>query len=141
MKTERMISCEYPTVLKRSCCRGLLETVHGIKVNKEAALEVIFVYLDEEDILGDGIRFTGFKGGGCCEYHNKNGLFRQVTIKLPTEESGHLTLGVVLHEIAHALNYIDHNDGMHSDSFVAILDYLIMSEWYYEEEQEVVDYN
>ena len=76
MKSERMITCEYPTVLKLSTCKGLLQTVHGIAITEEAALQVIFSYLDESDFQ-DGVRFTGKTGPGLCEY-KKSGRFRTV---------------------------------------------------------------
>lgn len=139
MKTERMITSEYPTVLKRSTCRGLLETVHGIVITEEAANQVIFSYLDVGD-LQDGVRFTGKTGPGLCEY-KKSGHFRTVNLRLPGEKTGKLTLGMTLHEIAHALNYIDHNDVNHGNSFVAILDNLIMSEWYWDEEEAAKELN
>lgn len=128
-----MITEEYPTVLKRSTSRGLLETVHGVAITEEAARQVIFAYLDEGDVQ-EGVRFTGETGPGLCEYR-RQGLSRVVNLRLPGEKTGKLTLGMVLHEIAHALNYIDHDEVNHGDSFVAVLDNLVTSEWYWEEEQ------
>ena len=139
MKTERMITAEYPTVLKRSTCRGLLETAHGIAITEEAALQVIYAYLDENDFQ-EGVRFTGKMGPGRCEC-KKNGHFRVVNLRLPSENSKKLTLGMTLHEVAHALNYIDHNEANHGDSFVAVLDNLVMSEWYWDEEEAAKELN
>lgn len=95
-------------------------------------MQVIFAYLDEDEFQ-DGVRFTGETGPGSCEYRRK-GLSRAVNLRLPSEKTGKLTLGMVLHEIAHALNYIDHGEVNHGDSFVAVLDNLVRSEWYWEEE-------
>lgn len=127
-----MITSEYPTVLKRSSCRSLLERVHGISITEAAARQLIFTYLDEDEIEND-IRFTGKTGPGCCEYKNK--YHRRVDIRLPSENSGLLTLGMTLHEIAHGLNYIDFDEKGHGDSFITVLDNLVMSEWYSKEEQ------
>lgn len=139
MKTERMITAEYPTVLKRSTCRGLLETVHGKAITEEAALQVIFSYLDESDFQND-VRFTGKTGPGLCEY-KMSGLSRTVNLRLPSEKTGKLTLGMTLHEVAHALNYIDHKEVNHGDTFVAVLDNLVMSEWYWDEEEAARELN
>lgn len=117
-----MITSEYPTVLGRSKNKKLLEMIHNTPITETASLKVIFAYLDEYEVK-EGIRLTGTSGRGKCEFRGQ-----QVNIMLPREDSGKLTLGITLHEIAHAINYMDHKERDHGVNFVKILDNLAMSE-------------
>jgi hypothetical protein len=110
---------EYPTVLSRSVYRLDLEEAHRTVISEEAARKIIFVYLDEGEVRD--IRFSCRTARGWCSYHRTS-----VTLKFHPRE--HLTLGIVLHEIAHALNWLDGGKRGHGDKFVEILDGLLRSE-------------
>jgi hypothetical protein len=129
-----MITTEYPTVLKRSKDRTLLEKMHGIVISEASAREVVFSYLDPEEFSTD-VRFTGTSGRGRCEYKSNN---RRIDIMLPSDDSKRLTLGITLHEIAHAIAYLDHNAPKHDDTFVKVLDGLAFSEWTWKTEDKAL---
>ena len=118
-----MITNEYPTVLSRSRDREALVQSHSTRISVKKARETIFAYIDEYEINTD-VRFTGKTGRGLCE-HFKNG---KIDIMLPAEDTGKLTMGITLHELAHALAFLDRKGRQHDDGFVAVLDNLILSE-------------
>jgi predicted metallopeptidase len=113
----------YPTVIKRSKNAGLLERLHSIKVTEEAARQVVFDYLDEQEV--EEVRFTGTSGRAICRLYSKE----RCMLRYPREDTGKLNLYLVLHEIAHFIAYQQFGEKAHGDIFVNVLDDLAMSEW------------
>ena len=117
---------EYVSVLKASSHPDKLRTTWKVRVTELEATQLIFAYVDEDEI--EEIRFTGKTGRGLCRYLGKNHC-RKATLRLPAEKTGKLSLGIVLHELAHALVWADSGkNAHHGPAFVNVLDRLVASE-------------
>ena len=114
-----MITWEYPTVLKGSKDRAALEKMHDVNISEDFAIEVVYAYLDEDEV---SVRFTGYTGRGSA-HGGKRGA-----IMLPAEKCGKLTWGITLHEIAHVIMHNDKKKRGHGVEFIEILDDLVYSE-------------
>lgn len=116
-----MASREYPTVLAASINKHDLLSAHATAITQEQAMELIFSYLDEDEVCC--IRFVRDSMSG---WAHPNG-----TMTLPKEP----TKGIVLHEVAHFIQFkespiksIEGKRVVHGSDFTAILDRLIKSE-------------
>lgn len=116
---EEMITREYPTVVGGSTVPVSLMDAHATRVTQEEARKIIFTYLDEDEV--NYIRFTCKTARAWCSYRG-----RSVVLKFHPNE--YLTLGLVLHEIAHALCWIDKKQKGHGEVFIETLDGLVKSE-------------
>jgi predicted SprT family Zn-dependent metalloprotease len=117
---------EYVSVLKASSSPDRLRATWEVKLTELEATQLIFAYVDESDV--EEVRFTGKTGRGLCRYLAKD-HHRKVILRLPSESTGKLSVGIVLHELAHALNWLDGgNNDHHGSVYVATLDRLVASE-------------
>ena len=112
---------EYKNVLKLSADREALEFLWRIPITEDDANITIFAYLDEGEVE---VRFTCKKNGAA---HPELRWMR-----LPGEGKC-LTLGLVLHEIAHVLTHNDIGKDLkpHGPEYVKVLDSLVISEMTY----------
>ena len=109
---------EYATVKARSSNHALLMAAHEKVICEPDAINTIYAYVDEHEVT---VAFTG-KNNGRCHYG------APCRITLPPTGSKYLTVGLTLHELAHALLYIDKQLRNHCDEFVRTLDALVVSE-------------
>ena len=112
---------EYKNVLRLSNDKASLEVAWREMVSEQVALETIFSYLDEDEV---NVRFTGKTNRGRAYFSG--------AIMLPKEGPG-LTMGLVLHEVAHIISYNDKMVRGHGPEFVKVLDGIIFSEKLYKE--------
>lgn len=118
---------EYKNVIKISKNPDALKKAWGKQISENEAEQIIFSYLEEDEVY---VRFTARTGRGAA--HAKGQW-----IRLPRENTGYLTLGLVLHETAHILKKNDYGyteKRPHGKEFVECLDSLVESEEIYEAE-------
>lgn len=118
-------SREYPTVLKLSRDPDALLNAHATMISRDLATATVYSYLDEDNEL-PVLDFTAT---------TMRGRAWPVTgrIRLPESESM-LTLGTVLHEIAHIIEYKDKGTIGHGINFINVLDDLVRSEVMWKEQ-------
>ena len=109
---------EYPNVLKTSRDRKALEAAWQKKISENDALTCIGAYLDEGEVE---VCFTARTRG--TAWAGERGV-----IRLPGDKTGNLTLGLVLHEIAHIIAINDRGQRGHGPGFVKTLDGMVFSE-------------
>ena len=116
-----LIDGEYDCVAAASSNPALLALAHKVPVSKETAEQLINLFLP-----GIAIHYRGYKG--------RAGSSSGISLPAPDNKwtstdtvVGTLRAGIVLHEVAHLLQYAKSNRWAHDQEFTTILDRIIAS--------------
>lgn len=105
---------DYPRVIAMSADAEALLAAWNKDISADQAREVVYDYLDEQEV--PILDFTATTHRGMAWPGGR--------IRLPESPS----LGLVLHEVAHIIQFNDRHDRGHGKGFVKILDGLVRSE-------------
>jgi predicted Zn-dependent protease with MMP-like domain len=117
----RLIDGEYDKVAVASSNPALLTLAHKVLISQESAEQLVNLFLP-----GISISYRGYRGGA--------GSSSGITLPVPDNKwqsqntvIGKLRAGIVLHEIAHLLQYAKSKYFSHDQEFTQILDRIVAS--------------